>query len=112
MFLAARISWRRAAIVPVAAGFLKLAVFGSIAGSVPVAGAPSSDEIADERTDTEGDAYGLIRMLVHGLVGGLGALDCSFAYPAINLSAAFQRGGEALAGVVDFFPGDVGGGGH
>jgi hypothetical protein len=39
-----------------------LSVAGSMTGSVAIAGAPSSDEITDERPHTEGDADGLIRI--------------------------------------------------
>ena len=53
------------------------------------------DEIAEDGADTEGDADGLIRMLVHGLVRGFDALDRLLAHSAKELFAAFQCSGEA-----------------
>jgi hypothetical protein len=82
-----------------------LAVPGSLAAAL-------SQQVANHRTDTEGDANGLIGMLVHGLVGRFGALDRFIAYPAIDLFAAFQCGGETLAGFADLFSGRVGGRHH
>src|SRR5208283_2738341 len=80
--------------------------------SIAVAGAPASDEITDDRTDTESDSHGLIRMFAHGFVGGFGALDRLVLDAAIDLLAAFQCGGETFAGFADFFPGHVRRGRH
>jgi hypothetical protein len=43
-----------------ALNFPKLSLAGSMTGSVAVAGASASDQKADERTHTEGDANGLL----------------------------------------------------
>src|ERR1017187_5564190 len=103
---------RRAKRFEVAASCWKLTVAASMSGSVAVAGAPARDKIAEERTDTEGDANGLIWMFTHGFVRGFRAFDRFVADTARNFLGAFQRGGETLAGVPDFFSGHIGGGGH
>ena len=64
------------------------------------------------RPDPEGDGDGLIRMFTHGFVGSFRAFDRFVANTARDFLAAFQRGGETLAGFPDFFSGHVGGGGH
>src|SRR5579862_9825957 len=89
-----------------------LLVADSMARSMVVPETPARGQIADESPDTHGDADGLIRMLAQGLVGRLGALDCFVSYPAIDLFAAFQRGGQTLAGLANLFPGHVGGRSH
>ena len=81
-------------------------------GSVSIARAPASDEVTEERTDTDGDADGLIRMRVHGLVGGLGALDRLPFKATEDFLAVFQCGGEPLAGFANFFSDHIRGGGH
>ena len=68
--------------------------------------------MAEQHADAKGDADGLIRVLVHGPVGGLGSLNGLVSNAAIHLLAAPQCGGKALAGFLDFFPGHVGGGVH
>src|SRR6266576_7273160 len=95
-----------------AASCPRLIVAGSIIGSVGVAGAPAGEEIADQRADSEGDTDGFIGMFVHGLVGDLGAFDRLVAYTAIEFLAAFEGGGETLAGLADLFTRHVGRGGH
>src|ERR1035437_2948303 len=87
-------------------------VAGSITGSIAVAGAPASGEITDDRTDTEGDGHGCIRMFAHGFVGGFGAFDRFVADTARDFLGAVQCGGETLAGISDFFSGHVRGGRH
>jgi hypothetical protein len=67
---------------------------------------------SNHRTDTEGDDEGLIGILAHKLVGGLGAFDRFLTNPAKNLPAAVQCGREAPAGLCDLIPRHVGGGGH
>src|SRR5438105_12388545 len=105
------INSRRAKCFEVVAGCPKLAVLSSMPGSISVAGAPARDEVADERADTQADGDGWVGMIVHRLVGRLGALDRFVARTAIDLFAAFQCGGETFPGLADFFSGDVGGGG-
>src|SRR3954462_7163342 len=77
-----------------------------------VARTPPSGQVTDERAETEGDGNDLVRILAHGLVGGFGALHGLVANAAIDFFAVLQRGGEALAGLPDLFPGDIGGGGY
>src|ERR1043166_875908 len=81
------------------------------AGSV-VARTLAREEKADERADPDGDADGLIRMLAHSFVRRPDAFDRLLADPAIEFLATFERHGEALAGIPDFFSGHVGRGGH
>ena len=71
-----------------------------------------TNEIADERTDADADADGLIGMLVHGLVRSFCAFDRFVADAARDFLGAFQSSGETLAGFPDFFSSHVGGGGH
>jgi len=87
-------------------------VDSSITKSIAVAGAPAGDQKTDERTDTEGDANGLIGMFPHGFVGSFRAFDRFIADTACDFLGAFQRGGEAFAGLPDILSGHVGGGGH
>jgi hypothetical protein len=41
---------------------------------VAVTEAPTGNEITEDRSDSKGDAQGLIRMLTHGLTSGFGTL--------------------------------------
>src|SRR5678816_3555618 len=75
-------------------------------------GTPARDEITDDSPHTEGDADGLIRMLVHGLIRDFGAIDRFLANAAIDFLAALQCGGELLASFLYFFSGYVSSGGH
>src|ERR1043166_3673579 len=95
-----------------AASCPRVVVAGSIMGSVGVARAPAGDEIAGQGAHGKGDADGLIGMFVHSLIGGFGAFDRLVAHAAIELLAAFERGGETLAGFAHFFTRHVGRGGH
>jgi hypothetical protein len=87
-------------------------VSGSEACSVAITGASARDQTANERPHNEGDADGLIRMFMHGLIGGLGTLNGLVSNAAIDLFAVFQCGGETLAGFADFFLGHIGGSGY
>jgi hypothetical protein len=90
---------------------LKLADTCFLTGSTAVAATAPGEQIADERPDADADGDGLIGMLMHGLVGRLGTFDRLLADAPVDFLAAFQGGGQPLAGVADFFPGHIGGGG-
>src|ERR1035438_8363915 len=62
----------------------------SMTGSVAVAAAAARGQIADERPHTEGDADGLIGMLVHGLVRSFCAFDRFVADAAIHFLPAVR----------------------
>ena len=79
---------RRTKCFDIVAICASLAVGGSLSGLF-VARAPSSGEITQERTDPESDANDLIRMLMHGLVGRLGAIDRLLANAAIDFLTTF-----------------------
>ena len=80
--------------------------------SVAMAGAPAHGQIADERSDTKGDADSLIRIITHDLVGSFRAFDRFVANTARDVLGVLQRGGEPLASFRDFFSGYIGGSGH
>lgn len=100
----------RAICFEVAPNCLKLTEPVSISLAVP--GTLAQEEIADNRPDADAEGDGSIRVLMHRVVGGLGALDCPFADAAIDFLAAFQGNGKTLAGFLDFFSGHVGSGRH
>lgn len=77
-----------------------------------MAGAPAHGQIADERSDTKGDADSLIRIITHDLVGSFRAFDRFVANTARDVLGVLQRGGEPLASFRDFFSGYIGGSGH
>jgi hypothetical protein len=77
-----------------------------------VAAAAARDEISDYRANPKGDGHGLIRMLMHRLVGDLRAFHRLFAHATAHFFGSLQRGGQAPAGFPDFFPGHIGGGRH
>jgi hypothetical protein len=82
-----------------------------MSGSVVVTAAPSEQQ-GYERTDTEGDANGLIRMFTYDVVGSFGPFHRFVADTARDFLGAIQRGGKTFAGFPDFFSGHVGGGGQ
>jgi hypothetical protein len=59
----------------VVAGSLKLTVDSAVTESIAVAGAPPSDDRADECSDPGADGYSLIRMLMREFIGGLRVFD-------------------------------------
>jgi hypothetical protein len=75
-------------------------------------GATAGDEVTDERAQADPDGDGLVGMAMDGFVGGLAALGGLGAGLAIKVLAAFEGGGEALAGLAHLVAGHVGGGGH
>ena len=80
--------------------------------SVAITGTTAGDEKSENRANPNPDGDGLIGMLMHGSVSGFRAGDRLGADGARDFLGALQRGGEALAGLADFFSGHVSGGGH
>jgi len=77
-----------------------------------IAGTTASNEITEERPDADTDGDGLVGIGPDGLVRGFGAFDDFVPDVAGDLPAAIEGGGETLAGIANFFPGDIGGGRH
>jgi hypothetical protein len=90
----------------------KLTADSSLTESIAVAATPPSDDKADECSDPGADGYRFIRMLMHGFVGGLRGLDHLVPGPARDFLGMFKCGGQALAGLLNFFSGHVGGSCH
>jgi hypothetical protein len=85
-------------------------VDSAITKSIVVAGAPAGEQVADHRTDAQGDGHGLIRMFMHGLVSRFGAFDRLVAHATGYVFGLFHRDGETSAGFPDFFSSYLGGG--
>jgi hypothetical protein len=85
---------------------------GSHDESITATGTPAGDEIADENPDADANGDSLIGILADLLVNDFRALDRFVADIARDFLSAFQCGGEALAGFVDFFSGHIGRSGH
>src|ERR1700722_3032267 len=103
---------RRAKVFEVVASCRKLRVDVSMTKSVALAGAATRDKKSDEHADADADGDGLIGIFADGLVGDLRAGDGFIADICGDFLAAFERGGEAVAGFTDFLSGHVCGGGH
>src|SRR5271157_116468 len=103
---------RRAKCFDVVPSCRKLTVNSPIIRSIAVAGTTAGDEVTENRPDTDTDGDGLVRMLMHGLIGDLRTGDRLVANIGRDVFGAVQRGGEAFAGVPDFFSGHVGRGGE
>jgi len=70
------------------------------------------DKKAKNRTGSDANGDGLIRMLMDGLVGQLCTFDRLLANAATDFLAAFQCGSQAFAGFANFFASHIGSSSH
>jgi hypothetical protein len=70
----------------------------------------AGQKIPNERANPDANGDGLIGVLMHGFINGLGAFDRLFPNAAIDLFAPFQGDRQAAAGFLDFFSCRLGGG--
>jgi hypothetical protein len=95
-----------------AASCVKLSAAVSMSSSTAIPRAPAGEQTARKCPNPDAKADGSIRMLMHGYVGRFCTCGRFLANAPVDFFAAFQSGGETLAGFPDFLPGHIGGRGH